>query len=424
MDYTTFMTSVLIVDDNEQNLYMLQVLLQTHGYEVVSAAHGALALEMAASKVPDLVISDILMPVMDGFSLCRHWKSDPKLKEKPFIFYTATYTEARDEEFALSLGADRFLIKPEEPERLLAIIAELLAPAAPSADAPPVSEAEFLKDYNIALFRKLEKKVSDLEVANAALQRDLVLRQALERQLVQAQKMESLGQITGGIVHDFNNVLTVIGGLASVIAQEKADPARMQEWSAKIQEAVRMGGNLGRQLLAFARKQDLSLTVLDMDGLLVESSVLLRAALPRTVELVVSRSADLPAVQADPIQLKQVLLNLVFNARDAISPPGKVTLDTAWVDLDEEFVRHRADGLPGRYVRIRCHDTGSGMDPETLEKIFEPFFTTKGPGRGSGLGLSVVYGIVRQHRGFVQVSSVVGRGTSFEVYLPALSSKK
>ena len=142
--YTKGMATVLIVDDNEQNLYMLRVLLETNGHRVLSASQGAQALDLAWAEVPDLAISDILMPIMDGFSFCRHWKSDPLLSSKPFVFYTATYTDARDEAFATSLGADRFLVKPQDPERLLAVVSQLLTPQAEALASPPgETEADF-----------------------------------------------------------------------------------------------------------------------------------------------------------------------------------------------------------------------------------------------------------------------------------------
>ena len=417
------MAKILIVDDNEQNLYMLRVLLETNGHKVSLALQGKEALVAAAVEPPDLVISDILMPVMDGFSFCRQWKAHPLLGSKPFIFYTATYTEARDEEFARSLGADRFVLKPQDPDRLLQIVTEVLAAEPPVEGAPTGdSESEFLKNYNLALFRKLEKKVLALEEANAALRRDMVLRLELEKQLIHAQKMESLGLITGGIVHDFNNVLTVIGGIASLLAVTQTEQKLVKERAGKILDAVRMGGGLGRQLLAFARKQDLLLVRLDLGALLLESKPLLKAALPEGISFEIKVLGTIPMVRADLVQLQQVFLNLVSNARDAIKPPGQLNVDVVPLDLDGEFVQHRGEGQPGRYVRIRFQDTGCGMSAPTLDRIFEPFYTTKESGRGTGLGLSVVYGIVRQHRGFLQVTSTVGRGSCFEVYLPADAS--
>lgn len=169
--------TILIVDDNEQNLYQLQVLLSGNGYRVVTAEDGSIALSKARENPPDLVISDILMPVLDGFALCREWKKDERLRQIPFIFYTATYTDDRDRKFALSLGAERFFIKPEEPEVLLTAIREVIqqaqAPAAPQTVPPQEEETVFLSQYNEALIRKLEAKMQKLEQTNRELERSV-----------------------------------------------------------------------------------------------------------------------------------------------------------------------------------------------------------------------------------------------------------
>lgn len=414
--YTRGMAHILVVDDNEQNAYMLRVLLESHGDRVTLASHGVEALERAVADPPDLVITDILMPVMDGFALCRRWKADPLLASRPLVFYTATYTDARDEEFATGLGADAFLIKPQDPDRILRVIAGLLS--GPTLDAGLGSaETEFLRRHNESLFHKLEKKVADLAEAQAALERDFALRRDLERQLFQAQKMESLGQIAGGLVHDFNNVLTAIGGIASLLQlQEAEDPAKVREWGQRIQEAVRMGSGLNQQLLAFARQQDLSLGDVDLNSLLESTLAVLRT--PGTgVDLTFRPGQAVPVVRADAVQLQRVVVNLVSNARDAMGSSGSITVDTAVMDFDEGFVQHKGSRA-GRYVRLRFQDTGTGIAPEVLDKIFDPLFTTKQAGRGTGLGLSVVHGIVHQHGGFLQVTSLPGRGSCFEVYLP------
>ncbi len=199
---------VLVVDDREENLYLLRALLQGHGFEVVTAVHGAEALDKARQNPPDVIITDILMPVMDGFSLCREWKNDERLKPIPFVFYTATYTDERDREFALSLGAERFIVKPEEPDTFLAIIRETLqhvenshaVRAKPAADAPgrlPIEapeedEAVCLKRYNEALIRKLEAKMEQLEQANRQLEQDIAARRAVEASLRESEERLSL----------------------------------------------------------------------------------------------------------------------------------------------------------------------------------------------------------------------------------------
>ena len=177
------MSTLLIVDDNQQNLYMLQVLLSANGFQVERASNGAEALERARRAPPDMIISDILMPVMDGFALCRAWKEDERLKNIPFVFYTATYTDPKDEDFALSLGADRFIIKPVEPDKFLALLWETMKnyeAGKPVAPRQPVEEAEYYKEYNAALIRKLEDKMLQLEEANRILERDIAERKRAE----------------------------------------------------------------------------------------------------------------------------------------------------------------------------------------------------------------------------------------------------
>lgn len=414
------MSLILIVDDNEQNIYMLEVLLKSHGHEVISAPNGEKALEAARERLPDLAVTDILMPVMDGFSLCRRWKSDPQLQSKPFVFYTATYTDPRDEAFGLSLGAERFLLKPLEPERLLQVIEELLAPGEVQAeDSLAQEESEFLKEYNIALFRKLEKKMSDLREANNILRRNMESHRKLEEQLLQAKKLESIGQFASGIAHDFNNLLMAISGSASLIQMETEKAHPHHDLAGQILNAVRIGSEMSRQLLAFARRQELKLLPIDLNEALTQSLPTVRSLLPSGITLEFHAGAPLPTISADRAQILQVLMNLASNARDAMPEGGLILLDTQAFHLDEDFVRQKADGEAGHYVRFRMIDQGTGMEEGVLEKIFDPFFTTKEMGKGTGLGLAVVYGIVRQHGGFVQVSSIPGKGTCFEVYLPS-----
>ena len=535
------MTKILIVDDNAQNLYLLEALLNGAGYEVIPASNGAAALDLARQHTPDLVISDILMPIMDGYELCRRWKADDRHKNIPFIFYTATYTDPRDEKFGLSLGADRFLLKPSRIEILQQVVSEVLEEARRGVvkrpERAPENDDETLLQYNKVIFRKLQDKVKELEweiaarrnaegllkkernraqnylnmasvmivlldadesvqlinkkgcallgyeerevlgknwfatflpekrraelqgafrrtargeaqaiesyestvLTKAGTERtilwhntllktesgefqgllcageDFTERKQMEEELRQVQKMESVGRLAGGVAHDFNNVLTAITGYAGFVlrALDTSDPKR--DDVKEILAAADRAAALTRQLLAFSRKQVINPEVFDLNGAVESTVKMLKRLIGEHILLETCLAAEPCLIKADSGQLGQVLLNLAVNARDAMPKGGKLTVSTQRVARAEEYYKGKPGGLRGPLAVLTVQDTGVGMTDEVRAHVFEPFFTTKEKGKGTGLGLATVYGIVKQSGAELELESAPGKGTTFRV---------
>jgi two-component system cell cycle sensor histidine kinase/response regulator CckA len=250
---------------------------------------------------------------------------------------------------------------------------------------------------------------------------DITQRKLLEDQLRQAQKMEAVGQLAGGVAHDFNNALGVITGYSDLLQMNlpAGDPSHRH--AVEIAKAGRRAAALTRQLLAFSRKQVIQPVVLDLNAATGELEKMLRRLIGEHIEITFKRSPGLGRVKMDPGQVEQVLMNLAVNSRDAMPHGGSLCIETANVELDETYARQNVFVIPGSYVMLSVSDTGCGMDKETQLRIFEPFFTTKEPGKGTGLGLSTVYGIAKQNAGYVVVYSELGKGTTFKLYLPRLS---
>ncbi len=666
------MSRILIVEDKEENLYYLSALLKGHGYEVEAARHGAEALTMARRQIPDMVVSDLLMPVMDGYTLLRHWKLDARLKDVPFIVYTATYTEEEDRQLALKLGADAFILKPAEPEVFLLELETVFAAVGSnkifSKDSPQEEDTDtILKSYSETLIRKLEEKMIQLEETNKALEADIAKRQEMEQslretelrfnqlaeninevfwlsdpdkrimyyvssgyeriwgrsreslyqsprtwleaihpedrqrideasrqeqalgnyeemyriirpdgsirwirdkafpvlddsgkvyriagtaeditehrlailrikeqaalidktqdaiivkdldgvvifwnasaeriygwtrdeitgkradsilfkeklqmkeaqeillkkgewigelrqqnkdgsevliegrwtllkdekgnpksilavntditerkkieaQFLRVQRLESIGTLAGGIAHDLNNVLSpIIMGL-DLIRQNEEFPEHLYLILDSMARSARRGTDLVKQVLSFARGLEVRKITLQLEHVVREVESIIENTFPKNISFGYTPSRNLALISGDPTQLHQVILNLCLNARDAMEQGGHLHISTRNVTLSKQNLDSYPECQPGPYVCLEVRDEGVGMTPEIKEKLFEPFFTTKETGKGTGLGLPTVLGIVRSHSGFITVYSEPGQGTAFHVYLPA-----
>jgi PAS domain S-box-containing protein len=541
--------NVLIVDDQEENRYLLEALLTGNGHDVTAACNGEEALEKLKSGGADLIISDILMPVMDGFELCRKVRMDETLRQIPFIIYTATYTGPQDEAFALKIGADRFIVKPCEPDVFMDAVRDVTAAADRSVVSPPAQaqprEEEVLKLYNERLVRKLEQKMLQLEnevrtrqkaeeilrqseekyktilrsiedgyyevdlkgnfvffnrsmcriidysasemtgmnsqdymdqenarkvfqtfnhvystgepyraldwelikkdgtkchvdtsvslirdpdgkpIGFRGIARDVTERKIAEKekarlteQLQQAQRMESIGRLAGGVAHDFNNLLSIILGYGEIILEDLDREHPHREPLEQIYQAGIRARALTRQLLAFGRKQVLETRIMDLNNVVTGFEKLLRRLIGEHIQLELTLTAEPLPVRADITQLEQVLMNLAVNARDAMGNGGTLIIETAFADSDLIHEDAPPEVASGGYAMIGFSDTGHGMDQETLSRIFEPFFTTKDKEKGTGLGLATSYGIIKQHGGTIWVYSEPGQGSIFKIYLP------
>jgi signal transduction histidine kinase len=362
---------ILLADDNADVRDYVQRLLEPH-YKVESVVNGKLALDSARSNPPDLILTDVMMPEMDGFELLQSLRGDPQTAAIPVILLSARAGEESKVE-GMETGADDYLIKPFSARELLARVR------------------------------------AHIKMAR--------LRKQMEERLREAAKFESLGILAGGIAHDFNNLLTGVLGNASLLAELETDSFNKAA-AENIVEATERAAHLTRQMLAYAGKGRYVIERLDLSKQIPAIAELVAASVPKYVELHFDLTQN-AFIDADLGQLQQLVMNLVVNAAEAIRPPGGlIEVSTTIVTLAGSLVLNTVTGpLPeGRYVLLQVRDTGQGMDEDTKAKIFDPFFTTKFTGRG--LGLAAVLGIVRAHRGGLKVTSAPGKGTTFQVLFP------
>jgi two-component system, cell cycle sensor histidine kinase and response regulator CckA len=370
---------VLVIDDEKPIRDSICNYLEDGGYDVLGAGDGLEGLEIFERKNPDLVLLDLRMPEMDGLDALSMLRE--RSPDTPIIVVSGK-GRVDDAIEALRLGAWDYLIKP-------------------------------IKDLS-ALRHSMDMA---LERAHL-IQENRMYQEKLEAQFRQAQKMESIGRLAGGVAHDFNNLLTPILGYTEMLLFDFSPDDPRYDKLVQIQKAAERAESLARQLLAFSRKQVLETKKVDLCQVVSGFEKILRSTIREDIELHI-KIVPLPCnIKADVSQIEQILMNLLVNAQDAMPDGGRIVIEIAEVFLDEAYASAHSGLQPGHYVMLTVGDTGCGMDSETLKHAFEPFFTTKERGKGTGLGLSTVYGIIQQHGGNIWVDSKPGRETTFTICFP------
>ncbi len=401
---------ILAVDDDANNLAVVRDCLTGFNYTVLVAEDGESAILRADYAKPDLILLDIMMPGIDGFETCRRLKLQESSRDIPVIFMSAL-AETGQKVRGLEAGAVDYVTKPFQQEELLARVEVHLSIRDLNRQ---------LKEANELLESRVEERTKDLAIANLELKNEVAERKATLEQLRQSQKMEAIGTLAGGVAHDFNNILTVIMGFSSILRDRLEGKDSLSGYADDILAAAAKAAKLTRSLLTFSRKQIMENKQEDLNEIVKTSEMFLRRVIGGDIELHYNNSPEELFIMGDSVQIEQVLMNLAVNARDAMPNGGILSISTECLELTDELFDTSLK--PGPYAKITVNDTGGGIDEVTLHRIFEPFFTTKEIGKGTGLGLSIVYGIIKQHGGEVTVESAVGKGTSFMIYLPLISS--
>ena len=444
------MSNILIVEDSPTQAERLVSVLESRGHAVAVATSSEAALDLWPSSSFDLVISDIVMPGVSGYELCKKIKTSPGGANVPVMLLTAL-NEPMDIIRGLECGADNFITKPYRDDHLIERTDRILEHRKlRGAERVGLgieivflgkrftisSGKEQILDLLLSSFedtvrtnQELQTKERELGAAKAELEtyartlEDRVTQRSREleeanQQLRQAQKMEAIGRLTGGIAHDFNNLLGVITTNLDLLIERIERDTESTELAREALGGALRGAELTQRMLAFARKQPLQPKPVDLNELLPGMATILKRTLGGNIEVEVIPGEALWPALCDRSQVEDAILNLSINARDAMPDGGRLIVETANTRLDEDYTRAQDNLASGDYIMLAVSDTGTGMSPEIIERAFEPFFSTKPTGRGTGLGLSMIYGFAKQSGGHVKIYSELGHGTTVRLYLP------
>lgn len=401
--------SILLVDDQPAKLLSYELILADLGETLIKAGSATEALAELLRNEVAVILTDVSMPELDGFELARMIRDHPRFERTAIIFVSAIHMTELDLLKGYSAGAVDYVSVPVVPELLRAkvkVFAELYR------------KTRQLEQLNGELESRVAQRTAELADANTELEKRVELRtrerEAALAQLHEMQKMESLGQLTGGVAHDFNNLLMAIMGNLALLKKRLPSDSPLQRLVQGATEGAERGATLTKRMLAFARRQELRPVAVDLGQLIEGFSDMLRRSLGPAIRLEVALQPGLPAVRVDPNQLELALLNLGLNAKDAMPEGGRLDIRASYEPTPEGL----SELPPGEFVCLALADSGSGMDETTLRRATEPFFTTKGVGKGTGLGLPMVHGLAVQSGGAMRIASRLGEGTIIRLWLP------
>lgn len=396
--------TILVVDDNKNNRDMCKIYLEMEGYKTHTAENGEQGIEKAREIQPDLMLLDIMMPVMDGHQTLTKLKSDPDLRSLPVLVLTVK-SDAADVVKALRLGAHDYLKKPFDVDELVARVHTLVT-LKQTQDSLRRLTSE-LRSYQSELETEMNRKIHEAK--------------AYQDKIFQNQKLEALGTLASGIAHDFKNILFLITGYIEMTLMNISDDCESARNLEQAMIAAKRAKNLIDNIQAFGRPENSEWKPTNIQHMVIDIIKMMRSSIPPSIHIEQDIDMACGVVMCAPGQIHQMVVNLCTNAYQAMRGNGgtlKIALKEIY--LDSTAIVGQLDIPEGKYVELQVSDTGHGMPPDVLERIFDPYFSTKKDADGNGLGLSVVHGIVKNHNGDMAVSSGVGEGTIFRVYLPQM----